>query len=663
MSKLAALAKQRAEAKLNLPSDVDRKESKLASLSHLRASQQNDEDPSVIRSVAILNKLNILSHSPSLASGNGSKLSKISIGTKLNKLKPKPTKEDLPEKSIIAAKKPEKQVFSCSILYDDSILMQLPQNEVSVFFFNKRTANDDNENRKKRRRHDDDLFQTLTNLELNVDKIAKAKKNFSSPSPDDKILEAQKSAFEEGLNNLKIADRKKSPSPVTKPTKKIDLQQALKTSYTKPHKSFVVIGHVDAGKSTLMGRMLFDYGIIDAKTVNKLVKEAERAGKGSFALAWIMDQTADERKHGVTIDICATDFETTNVKFTAIDSPGHKDFVPQMIGGVSQADFAVLVADSITGEFESGFAMDGQTKEHTILAKSLGIEKLVVVVNKMDKEGWNQDRFEFIKEQLSEYLSNVVGFKEENLSFIPISGLTGNNVVKRDSSIAAFEWYKGPTLGDFLENVSVENSKDITQDFVLSVHDSFKDKGEIKVSGKISSGVIQVGETILSLPTEISLQVQGIKVADKPVDFAIGGELVQLSFKANQLENDKEEPFRIGDLITKAGSPIQCAKKITVDLNLFGLTKPLLVGSPVVLFRNNSQVPARLSKLIEVKSDKKKKKKMLHLLSNQRAIVEIEIEGQKLPITKYLDNKSLGRIVIRREGLTLGAGTVEEVSL
>jgi elongation factor 1 alpha-like protein len=148
-----------------------------------------------------------------------------------------------------------------------------------------------------------------------------------------------------------------------------------------------------------------------------------------------------------------------------------------------------------------------------------------------------------------------------------------------------------------------------------------------------------------------------LKIANKPVDFAIKGDLVQMSFKASQLSNDSIEAFRIGDLISKIGSPVKIVKKLQVQLHLFNLTKPLLVGTPFVLFRNNCQVPARITQLVEVLNGKKKKK-LLHLVSKQSAIVDVEVEGTSLPLTKYEDNRILGRIVIRREGITIGAGTV-----
>lgn len=373
-----------------------------------------------------------------------------------------------------------------------------------------------------------------------------------------------------------------------------------------------------------------------------------------------------ERSHGVTVDICATDFETSTTKFTAIDAPGHKDFVPQMIGGVSQADFALLVVDSISGEFEAGFALDGQTKEHTILAKNFGIEKICVAVNKMDKEDWNENRFDAIKTQMTEFLTGPdVEFRPDQIDFVPISGLTGNNVVKRDDSIQEFKWYNGPTLAQYIENVELEKTSDkvTSEPFFVSVHDVYKDKGELKVSGKISSGVISAGETIVALPSHESLQVQSLKVSKKPVDFAISGELTHFAFKTSHLENEDSDPIRIGDLLTKPGSPVKTVNKFIASLHLFNMDKPLLVGMPFVLFRNNTQVPARVSKIIEIVNSKKKKKKILHLVSRQTAIVEIELDGNKtLPLTKYEDNKILGRIVIRREGVTIGAGTVVDFS-
>ncbi|KAI5970134.1 hypothetical protein CANMA_000745 [Candida margitis] len=561
--------------------------------------------------------------------------------------------------------------ISFDIALDDSVILNTPRDDISIFWFQDQPTS--YENSLKRRRLNDAIFHSITNIDVPIEKINKAQNNFNKPSPDDEILNAQKQAFE-GVGNLKIDEapkEKSAPTKVkeTKPFKKLDIDNELTSNpqFSKPHKSFVVIGHVDAGKSTLMGRLLFDYGIVDAKTVNKLVKESEKIGKGSFALAWIMDQTEEERSHGVTVDICATDFEVESNKFTAIDAPGHRDFVPQLIGGVSNADFALLVVDSITGEFEAGFALDGQTKEHTILAKNLGIENICVVVNKMDKEDWSENRFETIKTQLLEFLtSSDVDFKPKQIDFVPISGLTGNNVVKRDPSIESFKWYNGPTLAQYIENVPLSKDGRNTvsrEPFYLSVHDVYKDKGDLKVIGKINSGFIQSGETVVFHPSDESLQVSSLQVSQKTVDFAIGGQLATLLFKSSQVSNESADVVRIGDVVTKVLSSIRTVKKFTASVHLFNMDKPLLVGMPFVLFRNSSQVPARITNILEItNSNKKKKKKILHLTSKQDALIEIEVDGgASLPLTTYEGNSKLGRIVLRREGQTIGAGKVTEI--
>lgn len=574
---------------------------------------------------------------------------------------------DKPEVPKVATKRKAEEPETQKIKLDISVkqsLLSTPENSISVFLF-ENLVTLPSENSNKRRQLAPDLFRAYTNR---FPHIVKAKSNFSKPSPDDKVLEAQKQAFNQDMAKLSIKETtpqaEKKPT-ATKPFKKLDLAKELAgTNFSKPEKSFVIIGHVDAGKSTLMGRILYDLGTVDVKTVNKLVREAEKSGKGSFALAWIMDQTTEERSRGVTIDICATSFETANTKFTAIDAPGHKDFVPQMIGGVSQADMALLVVDSITGEFEAGFNMDGQTKEHTLLAKNLGIDKICVAVNKMDKENWSEHRFEDIKGQLLQFLTaDDVGFQKENVFFVPISGLTGVNVVKNDNSTSALSWYKGPTLVECLESVVISGVGATTAaelelaDFTLAINDIYDvTSSEFKVKGKVSLGIVQPGQTVAVYPTEDYLQVQSLFLGEKQVDVAIRGQIVSMTFKVNQLKNKSTDDLAIGDIVLNVGSQVESARKFEATVNMFNMEKPLLVGTPFVLFRNNASVAARISKIVAINGSKKKK---MHLVSKQSADVIIEISGDRLvPVTRFEDNKALGKVVIRREGATVGAGIV-----
>lgn len=573
---------------------------------------------------------------------------------------PKPTEE----------KTTQQQSFNFTLNADEIDLLLTPEQLVSVFLFG-----DDLESMgpcTKKRRHNTELFYAYTNSIL----TAKARSNFSSPSPDDVVLTAQKQAFDTDMSKLSIAEKDKKELSIddkkiptaTKPFKSIDLAQELANnpSFSKPSKSFVIIGHVDAGKSTLVGRILYDVGAVESKTMMKLVREAEKSNKGSFALAWIMDQTLEERSRGVTIDICATNFETPDTRYTAIDAPGHKDFVPQMISGVSQADAALLVVDSINGEFEAGFMMNGQTKEHTLLAKNLGIDQIIVAVNKMDKESWDENRFKEIQHQLLEYLtSKEVGFRSESITFIPLSGLTGYNVVKNDHTVKELDWYQGPTLLEALSKIDNSDSKGVSVsslegDFNLAINDIFDaTSSDFKVRGKINLGLIQPGQTVCFQPAEEYLQVQNVYVDDKPADVAIVGQSALLRFKTSQFRNKTIEDISIGDLVVSMDSPLKAVKHCTASVNMFNITKPLLVGTPFVMFRGNASVAARISKVKKINGVKKKK---MHLVSNQIAEVEIEVIGDRsLPLAKFEDNKALGRVVMRREGATVGAGIVTDL--
>src|SRR4051794_39639196 len=212
--------------------------------------------------------------------------------------------------------------------------------------------------------------------------------------------------------------------------------------FTQVYNNIDFTGHVDHGKSTLMGRLLYDLKVVDQRSLDKLRKEAENIGKSSFALAWVMDQTSEERSRGITVDIATNHFETKRTRFTILDAPGHRDFVPNMIAGASQADFAVLVIDASTGNFESG--LKGQTKEHALLVRSMGVQRIIVAVNKMDSAEWSKDRFDEIEQQMSAFLT-AAGFQPKNVSFIPCSGLQGDNILRR-SSEAKSSWYTGHTL-------------------------------------------------------------------------------------------------------------------------------------------------------------------------------------------------------------------------
>lgn len=522
------------------------------------------------------------------------------------------------------------------------------------------------------KRHKPNPLPLITNKPL----LETAHTNFSTPSPDERIQQAQTQAFAQGFQELSVTPKpkavrpestsestsesksKSTPKSTPKPESKNANINAIKRQVAsrKPHKSFVVIGHVDAGKSTLMGRILLDSGTVDLKTVNKLIKESESIGKGSFALAWIMDQTSEERSRGVTIDIVSTNFDTKTTQFTAIDAPGHKDFVPQMINGVCQADFALLIVDGITGEFELGFSSDGQTKEHILIAKNLGIGHVCVVINKLDKENWSELRYDFIKSTMTDYLTAEIGFSTSQIDFVPVSGLTGNNVVVNAHPLG-FEWYKGQTLVQYCESVNL-NAPDIddivSQPLTMIIHDIDDiSSSQFKVTAKVGSGYVQVNDRVTFAPIQETAVVSKLSSAK----FAVAGDIIDATFSKNQFKDQSFDQIIAGDIITT--SPwIKSVANFQCKLTMFNLTKPLMVGTPFILFRNNLYMGAKISNIESIEGLKKKR----HLVSKQVAVVEIEIEGNRLlPLCIYDKHPELGKVVLRKEGITIGAGIVTMV--
>ncbi|MBA0750693.1 hypothetical protein Gogos_002090 [Gossypium gossypioides] len=220
----------------------------------------------------------------------------------------------------------------------------------------------------------------------------------------------------------------------------------------KTHINIVVIGHVDSGKSTTTGHLIYKLGGIDKRVIERFEKEAAEMNKRSFKYAWVLDKLKAERERGITIDIALWKFETTKYYCTVIDAPGHRDFIKNMITGTSQADCAVLIIDSTTGGFEAGISKDGQTREHALLAFTLGVKQMICCCNKMDATTpkYSKARYDEIVKEVSSYLKKV-GYNPEKIPFVPISGFEGDNMIERSTNL---DWYKGPTLLEALDQIN-----------------------------------------------------------------------------------------------------------------------------------------------------------------------------------------------------------------
>ena len=213
-------------------------------------------------------------------------------------------------------------------------------------------------------------------------------------------------------------------------------------SAKKPHLNLVVIGHVDHGKSTLMGRFLYEIGAVDERILREYEEEAKKLGRETWKYAWVLDKLKEERERGLTIDLGFYKFETKKYFFTIIDAPGHRDFVKNMITGASQADCALLVVSAKEGEYEAGISPAGQTREHIFLAKTMGVDQIMVAINKMDTVNYSEERYNEVKEGVSKFL-RIVGYNLKKIHFVPTSAWYGDNVTKKSDKTP---WYKGPTL-------------------------------------------------------------------------------------------------------------------------------------------------------------------------------------------------------------------------
>lgn len=392
-----------------------------------------------------------------------------------------------------------------------------------------------------------------------------------------------------------------------------------------------------------MGRLLYDLKAIDQRTLEKYRREADTIGKSSFALAWVLDQDSEERSRGVTIDIATNQFETEKTNFTILDAPGHRDFVPNMIAGASQADFAMLVIDSGTGNFESG--LKGQTKEHALLVRSMGVQKLVVAVNKMDAAKWSKDRFQEIEQQISSFLTTA-GFQPKNISFVPCSGLHGDNVTRRTEDPAA-SWYTGKTLVEELES-SEQFSFSVDKPLRMTIGDIFRGgvQNPLSISGRLDSGSLQVGEQLVTMPSGEKATIKGIEVDYEPSDWAVAGQNVIL-----HLTDIDAIHLRTGDVLCSATSPIQNVSTFTVKVLAFDHLTPMQIE----VHRGRLHVPGRIAKIVATLDKSsgapvRKKPKIVAPGSVARVVVEME---RAVPL------EAPGRVVLRWSGETMAAGLLE----
>lgn len=434
--------------------------------------------------------------------------------------------------------------------------------------------------------------------------------------------------------------------------------------------SLVVIGHVDAGKSTLMGRLLYELGRIDEKTRVANERGSSKAGKSSFSWAWELDGTVEERERGITMDIALQSLSTPQRQVTILDAPGHKDFIPNMISGAAQADCALLVVDAITGEFEAGFDRGGQTREHLLLVRSLGVSQVIVAVNKLDQVNWDPSRFEEICGLLRAFLVQS-GFPSSKTSFVPVSAMLGVNLVNCTDADALVlsKWYKGPTLVDLLDKLEPP-TREIASPLRLPISNVFKGQSSgTGVTGRICGGVVQVGERLRVLPGDESAIVRLIDVEEQSVSWAAAGTNATL-----YLTSIDPNHLNIGSVLCPPSDIVPLATVFTARIIVFDIQLPITTGASIELFHHSRDVPATISKLIATLdrvSGVVTKKNPRVLTKGISAEVEISLRAgtpsspalsaRPIPLEPFSVNKDMGRILVRRGGETISAGIVLDV--
>ena len=524
---------------------------------------------------------------------------------------------------------------------------------------------------------------------------------FNTPSPDDVVLSAQQQQRRPGgagaaaggapnsvtsaVSNLTIngppppplsTPQQQQPPPlvVSDYVLEADLQAACDavtkaetTTGAKPHLHLVVLGHVDAGKSTLMGRMLYELGHIDEKTVHKAKRESAAAGKASFAWAWMLDERPEERARGVTVDVAVNRFETVHRSVTLLDAPGHKDFIPNMIAGAAQADAALLVVDGSPGGFESGFAAaavgsiegGGQTREHAQLARSLGVEQAAVVVTKLDTCGYSQSRFEEIKAQLEPFLKQC-GFKTDTaVQWVPAVGPSGENLVAtpQDERLAA--WYSGPCLSSVIDCFTPSHRLlDRPLRVPVAEVTSRGAKGTT-VGGKIESGAVRCGTKVLITPSREVATVKSIMVDGKSAVVGRAGDNCDLL-----LTGIDSSAVHAGDVLSHPDFPVPLAVSFEVEVVVLDVVIPVLQGQQVTVHAHAARDSGYISKLVALldgKTGKVTKVRPRCLLKGQTARIEV-VPSRPLPLELYSTYKALGRVALRDGGKTVCVGIVTAVS-
>ena len=428
------------------------------------------------------------------------------------------------------------------------------------------------------------------------------------------------------------------------------------SSSKKPHMNLVVTGHVDNGKSTIVGHLMVDLGVIDQRTIDQFAKESEATGKGdTFKYAWVLDSIKDERDRGITIDLAFQKFETQKFFFTLIDAPGHRDFIKNMITGASEADVAILVVSTKPGETEAATEPGGQAREHAFLCRTLGVGQVVVALNKMDDSNYSEARYNEVKGVVEKMLK-MVGYNTAKVYFVPVSGWKGDNLVKKSDNMA---WYKGPSLLEALDSFD-QPEKPIGKSLRIPIQDVYTITGVGTVPvGRVETGVVRANDKVIVMPAGVTGEIKSIETHHTQMESAEAGDNIGFNLRGI----DKKSIHR-GDVIGSADSPPNVAKEFEAQIIVIHHPTAMAPGYTPVLHAHTAQVAATLSEFV-AKIDPKTggilEDKPKFLKTGDAAIVKIR-PVRPLAIETFKEFPEIGRFALRDMGTTIAAGVVKTIT-
>merc|ERR1712209_251415 len=444
---------------------------------------------------------------------------------------------------------------------------------------------------------------------------------------------------------------------------------STKMGKEKTNISIVVIGHVDSGKSTTTGHLIYKCGGIDKRVIEKFEKEAQESGKGSFKYAWVLDKLKAERERGITIDIALWKFETDKYQVTIIDAPGHRDFIKNMITGTSQADCAVLIIAAGTGEFEAGISKNGQTREHALLAYTLGVKQLIVGVNKMDstEPPYSQARFEEISKEVSNFIKKV-GYNPAAVAFVPISGWHGDNMLQTSQNMS---WYKGweitrkegnakgTTLLDALDAI-IPPTRPTDKPLRLPLQDVYKIGGIGTVPvGRVETGIIKPGIVITFAPTNLTTEVKSVEMHHESLPEAVPGDNVGFNVK-NVSVKDIKRGMVCSD---SKNDPAKQAASFKAQVIVMNHPGEIHSGYTPVLDCHTAHVACKFREILQ-KIDRRSGKVMEEfpkMVKTGDACMVDMLPSKPMCVEKFAEYAPLGRFAVRDMRQTVAVGVIKEV--